>query len=76
LGDNIRKSDDWPEDYFTGEKERFIEPYILPRDKNLLKKEKFLNLPEWRRKRIIDYFDKALGITITPILELEEKPTT
>lgn len=75
LGDNIRKSDTWPEDYFTGEKEKFLGPYILPKDKSLLKKEKFLSLLEWRRKVIIDSFEKTLAITITPILELEEKST-
>jgi hypothetical protein len=31
LGDNIRKSDEWPEDYFKGEKERFLEMYMLPK---------------------------------------------
>lgn len=49
-GDNIRKSDVLPEDYFTGERKRFTKLYILP-EKHLGKKD-FKKMIEWRKQKI------------------------
>lgn len=53
-GDNIRKSDVLPDEYFTGEREKLIESYILP--KEYLKKEDFERMIEWRRQKIEELF--------------------
>lgn len=63
-GDNIRKTDDLPEDYFIGERTRLKEDYILPDDPSLLRKENFLQFIEWRRKKITLLFKNNLDIDI------------
>jgi len=59
-GDNIRKSDDLPEDYFTGERERLIESYILP--KELLRKKDFEKMIEWRKQKMKELFKERLNL--------------
>lgn len=67
-GDNIRKSDILPDEYFVGEKERFIDLYILP--KEYLGRDRFDKMIEWRKNKIKDLFKKGLDLdicdTITP----------
>ncbi len=63
-GDNIRKTDDLPEEYFTGEKAQLKKDYIIPEDPSMIKKEKFLELISWRRQQIAELFRKNLGIEL------------
>lgn len=58
-GDNIRKGDILPDKYFTGEREKLIDQYILP--KQYLKKEDFKKMIEWRKKKIEELFSKILN---------------
>ncbi len=66
-GDNISKQDQYPLDYFSGPRERFLEVYLLPKDKNLLKKENFKKLIEWRQQRISELFRALFGIEVSTI---------
>jgi len=59
-GDNIRKSDELPEYYFTGERERLIESYILP--KELLRKKDFGKMIEWRKQKMKELFKERLNL--------------
>jgi predicted DNA-binding protein len=63
-GDNISKGDTLPVDYFSGSRESFLGFYILPKEKNLLKKENFLTLIEWRQQQICERFKTTLGIEV------------
>jgi len=60
-GDNIRKSDELPEKYFSN-KHDLLETYIL--DKALLSKAKFSELMEYRKSKIKDAFLTNLKIKI------------
>lgn len=59
-GDNIRKSGALPEEYFTGERERLIDLYILP--KEYLKVEDFEKMIEWRGQKIKELFKERLNL--------------
>lgn len=61
-GDNIRKGKTLPEEYFTGDKEKLIETYILPRE--YLKKEDFSKMIEWRKNKIKNLFKERLNLEI------------
>jgi hypothetical protein len=63
-GDNISKGDTLPSLYFTGEKEKLLDTYILPRDKSMLEKENFLDLMVWRQQQICERFKLNLGIEV------------
>lgn len=64
-GDNIRKSDTLPEDYFTGRREWLIDSYMLP--KEYLKKKDFAKMIGWRRQRIGELFRDRLNLKQTQI---------
>lgn len=59
-GDNIRKSHTLPDEYFTGDRKKLIESYILP--KKYLKKEDFERMIEWRRQKIKELFKERLSL--------------
>lgn len=61
--DNIRKGNSLPEEYFTKEREKLIEFYILP--KEFLKKEDFEKMITWRREKIKELFKEKLNLTIS-----------
>jgi hypothetical protein len=61
-GDNITKSDKLPEEYFTGEREKLIDLYLLP--KEYLRKETFKEMIEWRKNKIKEFFKKYLNLEI------------
>ena len=61
--DNIRKSATYPENYFTGDKEKLIETYILP--KEYIKKEHFEKMIKWRREKIKKLFKMNLNLEIS-----------
>ncbi|MGF3499611.1 MAG: DUF262 domain-containing protein [Candidatus Methanosuratincola sp.] len=63
-GDNVRKNDLMPEEYFTGDKSRLKKDYVLPEDPSMIKKERFLEFIEWRKKEIMKCFEENLGIKI------------
>jgi len=58
--DNIRKSATLPHEYFTGDKERYIEDYILPKEYL----SDFQKMIEWRKQEIKNLFKKHLSIDL------------
>jgi len=59
-GDNIRKGDTLPDEYFTGEREKLIDQYILP--KEYLRKEDFERMIDWRKQKIKELFSERLNL--------------
>lgn len=64
-GDNIRKGDTLPEEYFIGSREKLLDSYMLP--KEYLEKKSSGKMARWRQRKIRELFGSILNLKHTSI---------